>query len=57
VGRADRHEAIWATRETLDFPGTAFGLPRDTPNLAAEATRRYAEAFGRHRGDRVIAEE
>jgi gamma-carbonic anhydrase len=52
-----RHEDIWAIQETLDFPGTAFGLPRDTPDLAAQATRRYAEAFGRHRGDRLIAEE
>jgi carbonic anhydrase/acetyltransferase-like protein (isoleucine patch superfamily) len=49
-----QHEEIWAIQETLDFPGTAFGLPRDTPDLAAAATRRYAEVFGRHRGDRVI---
>ena len=52
----DRHEEIWAIQETLDFPGTAFGLPRDTPDLPAEATRRYAELFGRHRGDRVLEE-
>jgi carbonic anhydrase/acetyltransferase-like protein (isoleucine patch superfamily) len=52
----DRHEEIWAIQETLDFPGTAFGLPRDTPDLHAEATRRYAELFGRHRGDRVLGE-
>jgi gamma-carbonic anhydrase len=53
----DRHEEIWAIQETLDFPGTAFGLPRDTPDLAAGATRRYAEVFGRHRGDRVLPGE
>jgi carbonic anhydrase/acetyltransferase-like protein (isoleucine patch superfamily) len=53
----DRHEEIWAIQETLDFPGTAFGLPRDTPDLAAAATRRYAEVFGRHRGDRVLPGE
>jgi len=53
----DRHDDIWAIQETLDFPGTAFGLPRDTPDLRAEATRRYAEVFGRHRDDRVLAEE
>jgi carbonic anhydrase/acetyltransferase-like protein (isoleucine patch superfamily) len=52
----DRHEEIWAIQETLDFPGTAFGLARDTPDLPAQATRRYAELFGRHRGDRVLEE-
>jgi gamma-carbonic anhydrase len=52
----DRHEEIWAIQEKLDFPGTTFGLPRDTPDLMAEATRRYAESFGRHRGDRVLPE-
>lgn len=50
----NRHEEIWAIQETLDFPGTAFGLPRDTPDMAAAATRRYAEVFGRHRDDRAI---
>ena len=53
----DSHDDIWAIQETLDSPGTAFGLPRDTPDLAAEATRRYSETFGRHRDDRVLAEE
>jgi gamma-carbonic anhydrase len=52
----DRHEEIWAIQGTLDFPGTTFGLPRDTPDLMAAATRRYAESFGRHRGDRVLPE-
>jgi carbonic anhydrase/acetyltransferase-like protein (isoleucine patch superfamily) len=49
-------DAFIATGAAL-FPGTAFGLPRDTPDLAAAATRRYAEVFGRHRSDRVLAEE
>jgi carbonic anhydrase/acetyltransferase-like protein (isoleucine patch superfamily) len=52
----DRHDDIWAIQETLDFPGTAFGLPRDTPDLPARATRRYAALFGRHRGDRILDE-
>ena len=39
------------------LPGTAFGLPRDTPDLAARATRRYAEAFDRRRTDRVLRED
>jgi hypothetical protein len=45
-----------AAGRPLDFPGTAFGLPRDTPDLPVAATRRYAELFGRHRGDRVLPE-
>jgi hypothetical protein len=40
----------------LDFPRTVFGVPREAPGLAAEATRRYARAFGLHRGDRVLDE-
>jgi carbonic anhydrase/acetyltransferase-like protein (isoleucine patch superfamily) len=50
----ERHDEIWAIQRELDFPGTVFGLPRDTPDLQAQATRRYAELFGRHRGDRVV---
>jgi carbonic anhydrase/acetyltransferase-like protein (isoleucine patch superfamily) len=49
-----RHDDIWAIQEGLDFPGTVFGLPRDTPDLQAHVARRYAELFGRHRGDRVL---
>lgn len=50
----ERHEEIWAVQRDLDFPGTVFGVSRETPGLAAEATRRYARAFGRHRGDRAL---
>src|SRR5919107_817660 len=42
----ERHEEIWEIQRGLDFPGTVFGLPRETPDLQAEATRRYAELFG-----------
>jgi carbonic anhydrase/acetyltransferase-like protein (isoleucine patch superfamily) len=52
----ERHEEIWAVQRDLDFPGTVLGVPRETPGLAAEATRRYARAFGRHRDDRVLDE-
>jgi gamma-carbonic anhydrase len=49
------HERIWAIQETLDFPGTVFGLPRaPATELMPEATRRYAALFGRHRDDRVV---
>jgi carbonic anhydrase/acetyltransferase-like protein (isoleucine patch superfamily) len=50
----ERHDEIWSVQEGLDFPGTVFGLPRETPDLQAQAARRYADLFGRHRGDRVL---
>jgi hypothetical protein len=50
----DRHEDIWAIQEGLDFPGTVFGIPRETPDLTAEAARRYADLFASHREDRVL---
>jgi hypothetical protein len=50
----ERHDEIWSVQEGLDFPGTVFGPPRETPDLQAQAARRYADLFGRHRGDRVL---
>ncbi|MHB1836737.1 MAG: gamma carbonic anhydrase family protein, partial [Solirubrobacteraceae bacterium] len=52
----DRHEEIWAIQRDLDFPGTAFGLPRETPALVAAASRRYAQVFGTHCFDRPLPE-
>ena len=49
----ERHEELWAVQETLDFPGTVFGLPRDEATMERVA-RRYSDSFGRHRGDRVL---
>jgi carbonic anhydrase/acetyltransferase-like protein (isoleucine patch superfamily) len=49
------HERIWAIQEPLDFPRTVFGVGRaPAAQLMPEVTRRYAAAFGRHRGDRVV---
>lgn len=48
------HERIWAVQRELDFPGTVFGLPRDTPDLMMSVTARYAELFGTHRNDRTL---
>jgi carbonic anhydrase/acetyltransferase-like protein (isoleucine patch superfamily) len=48
----DRHDAIWAIQRDLDFPGTVLGIERGSP--AEQATRRYAELFGRHRDDTVV---
>ena len=50
----DRHDDIWAIQEGLDFPGTVFRFPRDTPDLQARVARRYADLFGRHRDDRIL---
>jgi carbonic anhydrase/acetyltransferase-like protein (isoleucine patch superfamily) len=50
------HEQIWEVQRELDFPGTVFGLSRDTPELAARTARRYAERFARHRSDRLLTE-
>jgi carbonic anhydrase/acetyltransferase-like protein (isoleucine patch superfamily) len=47
----DRHDDIWAIQRELDFPGTVLGIERGS--TAADATRRYAELFGRHRDDTV----
>jgi gamma-carbonic anhydrase len=52
----DRHEEIWAIQEQLDFPGTVFGMERPPPGetIQPEVSRRYADLFGRHRGDRIL---
>jgi carbonic anhydrase/acetyltransferase-like protein (isoleucine patch superfamily) len=47
----DRHDALWAVQETLDFPGTVYGLPRDA--TARERMTRQSEWFGAHAEDRV----
>jgi len=48
------HERIWAIQESLDFPGTVYGLARDTP--AAERMSRQSAWFAAHLGDRIIDE-
>jgi carbonic anhydrase/acetyltransferase-like protein (isoleucine patch superfamily) len=48
----DQHERIWEVQERLDFPGTVYGLSRDTP--AAERMSRQSAWFAAHLSDRVI---
>jgi carbonic anhydrase/acetyltransferase-like protein (isoleucine patch superfamily) len=48
----DRHDAIWAVQEGLDFPQTVYGVARDTP--ARERMTRQAAWFAAHREDRVL---
>jgi gamma-carbonic anhydrase len=49
-----QHEQIWAIQESLDFPGTVYGISRDTS--AAERMSRQANWFAAHLGDRLIDE-
>jgi carbonic anhydrase/acetyltransferase-like protein (isoleucine patch superfamily) len=49
----EAHEQLWEAQEPMDFPGTVFGLPREEATMDRVCAR-YAERFGRHRGDRVL---
>jgi carbonic anhydrase/acetyltransferase-like protein (isoleucine patch superfamily) len=49
----ERHEELWPIQERMDFPRTVFGMPREEATMERVANR-YAESFGRHRGDRVL---
>lgn len=49
------HEEIWQVQEGLDFPGTVYGISRDTP--ATERMSRQVAFYGAHRDDRVIGGE
>jgi carbonic anhydrase/acetyltransferase-like protein (isoleucine patch superfamily) len=49
-----QHEQIWAVQEPLDFPGTVYGVTRDTP--AAERMSRQSAWFGAHFNDRIIGD-
>ncbi len=49
---ADRHEEIWAVQQTLDFPGTVYGVDRNAG--MAEIMRRQSEFYAAHARDVVI---
>ncbi len=40
----DQHEELWAVQEGLDFPGTMYGVPRETS--MREIMRRQSVAYG-----------
>lgn len=42
----DRHDELWAVQKPLDFPGTMYGVSRDTP--MSEIMRRQSEAYLTH---------
>ncbi|MEU7870043.1 gamma carbonic anhydrase family protein [Dactylosporangium sp. NPDC049140] len=39
----DRHDDLWAVQKRLDFPGTAYGVDRDTP--MREIMRRQSQLY------------
>jgi carbonic anhydrase/acetyltransferase-like protein (isoleucine patch superfamily) len=49
-----QHEQIWAIQQSLDFPGTVYGVTRDTP--ATERMSRQANWFAAHFRDQPIDE-
>jgi carbonic anhydrase/acetyltransferase-like protein (isoleucine patch superfamily) len=46
------HDEIWKIQAELDFPGTVYGISRETP--ARERMERQAAWFAHHRDDRII---
>ena len=48
----DRHDEIWAVQQTLDFPGTVYGVGRD--DGMAEIMRRQAAFYAAHDEDRIV---
>jgi carbonic anhydrase/acetyltransferase-like protein (isoleucine patch superfamily) len=49
----DAHEELWPIQRGMDFPRTVFGLERAEATME-RVSARYAERFGRHRGDREV---
>lgn len=48
----DQHEQIWSVQESLDFPGTVYGVAGDTP--ATERMSRQVNWFAAHLDDRQV---
>jgi gamma-carbonic anhydrase len=48
----DQHEQIWAVQESLDFPGTVYGITRGTS--ATERMSQQANWFASHIDDRLL---
>lgn len=48
----DRHDELWETQRTLDFPGTVYGVPRDTS--MREVMARQVRFYGAHQDDQVL---
>ena len=46
------HEEIWQIQRALDFPGTVYGVARET--APRERMQQQAEWFAAHRDDRIV---
>jgi hypothetical protein len=53
----NRHEAIWALQEPLNFPGFVYGFDRDIPHLMRAVTARLSERLGLHRAEVRVQQE
>jgi carbonic anhydrase/acetyltransferase-like protein (isoleucine patch superfamily) len=49
----EAHDELWPVQRAMDFPRTVFGLERAEATME-RVSARYAESFGRHRGDRIL---
>jgi carbonic anhydrase/acetyltransferase-like protein (isoleucine patch superfamily) len=50
----DRHAELWEVQRALDFPGTVYGVSRDTPMRTLMA--RQTAFYGAHRDDRELGD-
>jgi len=48
----DRHEELWAIQQTLDFPGTVYGVNRGTS--MREIMTRQSQYYGAHQQDQQL---
>ncbi|MEV0634962.1 gamma carbonic anhydrase family protein [Streptomyces sp. NPDC050619] len=48
----EQHDELWDVQRRLDFPGTVYGVPRDTP--MRDIMARQSAYYGVHRDDRVL---
>ncbi|MDG9720058.1 gamma carbonic anhydrase family protein [Streptomyces sp. DH24] len=47
-----QHDELWEVQRELDFPGTVYGVSRDTP--MRDIMARQSAYYGTHRDDRVL---
>ncbi|MFF1572374.1 gamma carbonic anhydrase family protein [Leifsonia sp. NPDC058292] len=50
----DRHDELWAIQRELDFPGTVYGVTRDTS--MRELMRKQSEFYAAHADDETVTD-
>lgn len=48
----DQHDELWAVQQDLDFPGTVYNVPRDTP--MRDLMRRQSDFYAAHSNDKPL---